>query len=66
MAGLLGVGATAAVAIAAFRCSRPANKATIKAAMATTDRTVGAARDTNQATSALLLVLPVARWWLER
>ena len=49
VAGLLGVGATAAVAVAAFWYSRSTNNATIEAAKDTTGRTVEAARATNQA-----------------
>ena len=46
---LLGVAATAAVAIFAFGYSRSTNNATIEAAKATTETTVKGARETNQA-----------------
>jgi Pentapeptide repeats (8 copies) len=49
VAGLLGVAATAAVAIFAFWYSRLANNATIEAAKDTTDKTVQTALDTNKA-----------------
>jgi Pentapeptide repeats (8 copies) len=45
VAGFLGVGATAAVAIFAFWYSRSTNQATIEASKATTDKTIDAARE---------------------
>jgi Pentapeptide repeats (8 copies) len=50
VAALLGVGATAVVAIAALWWSRSTNKATLEAAKATTAETIAAARETNRAT----------------
>jgi hypothetical protein len=52
VATLLGVAATAAVAIFAFWYSRAAKQATIKAAKDITDETVRPARETNEATIA--------------
>jgi hypothetical protein len=50
-ATIVSVTATAAVAIVGFRILRSTSRAALDAAMTTTDKTVEAARSSNQATS---------------